>query len=52
MSEKSSSFLGKNYPQVNIAAHITGDPITVSWEADPHLLGAFMGAVQTALNAV
>ena len=37
--------LGKIYPKVNIASHIIGDPITVSWEADPHFLGAFKGAL-------
>ena len=33
------------YPDVDIASHIIGDPITVSWEADPHFLGAFKGAL-------
>ncbi|MEM8597694.1 MAG: FAD-dependent oxidoreductase, partial [Pseudomonadota bacterium] len=37
--------LGKVYPDVDIAGHIIGDPITVSWEADPHFLGAFKGAL-------
>ncbi len=37
--------LGKIYPEVDIASHIVGDPITVSWEADPHFLGAFKGAL-------
>lgn len=37
--------LGKIYPGVDIAAHIVGDPITISWEADPHFLGAFKGAL-------
>jgi tryptophan 2-monooxygenase len=37
--------LGKIYPGVDIAAHIVGDPITVSWEADPNFLGAFKGAL-------
>ncbi|WP_295957681.1 NAD(P)/FAD-dependent oxidoreductase [Rhodoferax sp.] len=37
--------LKKIYPQVDIASHIIGDPITVSWEADPHFLGAFKGAL-------
>ncbi|NVL53225.1 FAD-dependent oxidoreductase, partial [Pseudomonas syringae pv. actinidiae] len=35
----------KIYPKVDIAARIIGDPITVSWEADPHFLGAFKGAL-------
>lgn len=37
--------LRRIYPQVDIASHIVGDPITVSWEADPHFLGAFKGAL-------
>ena len=37
--------LAKIYPDVDIASHIIGDPITVSWEADPHFLGAFKGAL-------
>ncbi|WP_394788303.1 flavin monoamine oxidase family protein [Rhodoferax sp.] len=37
--------LKKIYPNVDIAGHIIGDPITVSWEADPHFLGAFKGAL-------
>ena len=37
--------LQKIYPKVDIASHIRGDPICVSWEADPHFLGAFKGAL-------
>ncbi|SEM14735.1 lysine 2-monooxygenase [Blastococcus sp. DSM 46786] len=37
--------LGKIYPDLDIAQHIIGDPITVSWEADAHFLGAFKGAL-------
>jgi len=37
--------LQKIYPKVNIKRHIIGDPITVSWEADPNFLGAFKGAL-------
>jgi tryptophan 2-monooxygenase len=37
--------LGKIYPDLDIASHIIGDPITVSWEADRHFLGAFKGAL-------
>jgi tryptophan 2-monooxygenase len=37
--------LRKIYPGVDIASHIIGDPITVSWEADRHFLGAFKGAL-------
>lgn len=37
--------LKKIYPDVDIASHIIGDPITVSWEADRHFLGAFKGAL-------
>ena len=33
------------YPDVDIASHIVGDPITVNWETDPHSLGAFKGAL-------
>lgn len=33
--------LGQIYPGVDIAAHIVGEPITVSWEADPNFMGAF-----------
>jgi monoamine oxidase len=35
--------LQKVYPRLDIAKHIIGDPITVSWEADPDSLGAFKG---------
>ena len=37
--------LGRIYPNVDIRSHIVGDPITVSWEADPDFLGAFKGAL-------
>jgi tryptophan 2-monooxygenase len=37
--------LAKIYPNLDIRAHIIGDPITVSWEADPNFLGAFKGAL-------
>ncbi len=37
--------LKRIYPNVDIAGHIIGDPITVSWEADPNFLGAFKGAL-------
>lgn len=39
------SALKKIYPDVDITSHIIGDPISVSWEADPHFLGAFKGAL-------
>ncbi|MDP2262107.1 MAG: FAD-dependent oxidoreductase [Hydrogenophaga sp.] len=39
------SALRSIYPDVDIASHIIGDPISVSWEADPHFLGAFKGAL-------
>ena len=29
------------YPDLDIAGHIVGQPITVSWEADPNFMGAF-----------
>jgi monoamine oxidase len=37
--------LKKIYPEVDISAHIIGEPVTVSWEADRHFLGAFKGAL-------
>ena len=37
--------LHKVYPGLDIASHIIGDPITVSWESDPNFLGAFKGAL-------
>ena len=37
--------LEKIYPGLDIRSHIIGDPITVSWEADPNFLGAFKGAL-------
>ena len=37
--------LKKIYPKVDIARHIIGEPITISWEADPYFLGAFKGAL-------
>ncbi len=37
--------LRKIYPDVDIAAHIRGAPICVSWEADANFLGAFKGAL-------
>jgi monoamine oxidase len=39
------SALKKIYPKLDIASHIIGDPITISWESDPHFLGAFKGAL-------
>ena len=39
------SALRKIYPDVDIASHIVGEPICVSWESDPHFLGAFKGAL-------
>ncbi len=37
--------LKKIYPNVDIAGHIVGNPITVSWESDENFLGAFKGAL-------
>ncbi len=37
--------LAKIYPGVDIASHIRGAPICVSWEADENFLGAFKGAL-------
>ncbi|MBQ0804625.1 MAG: FAD-dependent oxidoreductase [Sulfitobacter sp.] len=39
------STLAKIYPDVDIASHILGEPITMSWEDDPNFLGAFKGAL-------
>ncbi|ADH69018.1 MULTISPECIES: flavin monoamine oxidase family protein [Nocardiopsis] len=35
------SSLSKIYPGVDIRSHITGDPVTVSWEDEPYFMGAF-----------
>ena len=43
--ELALSSLRKIYPHTDIEKHIIGDPITVSWEDDPHFLGAFKGAL-------
>lgn len=43
--ELALSSLAKIYPGLDIAGHIIGDPITVSWEDDPNFLGAFKGAL-------
>jgi monoamine oxidase len=37
--------LAKIYPDLDLRRHIIGDPIAVSWEADPNFLGAFKGAL-------
>ncbi len=37
--------LEKVYPNLDIASHVIGNPITVSWESDPNFLGAFKGAL-------
>jgi monoamine oxidase len=29
------------YPELDLGRHIVGEPITVSWEADPNFMGAF-----------
>lgn len=29
------------YPKVDVRSHIIGDPVTVSWEAEPYFMGAF-----------
>ena len=43
--ELALSALEQIYPDLDIRSHIIGDPITVSWEADPNFLGAFKGAL-------
>lgn len=37
--------LEKIYPDIDIRAHIIGDPVSMSWEADPYFLGAFKGSL-------
>ena len=37
--------LERIYPNAGLRDHIVGDPITISWEADPNFLGAFKGAL-------
>ncbi|NND92826.1 MAG: NAD(P)-binding protein [Granulosicoccus sp.] len=37
--------LQKIYPKLNIRRHVIGNPISISWEADPNFLGAFKGAL-------
>ena len=37
--------LEKIYPDTDLASHVIGEPITVSWESDPDFLGAFKGAL-------
>ena len=29
------------YPDVDLRAHIVGDPVTISWEREPWFMGAF-----------
>lgn len=43
--ELALSALGHIYPGVDIAGHIRGNPICVSWETDENFLGAFKGAL-------
>ncbi|WP_314173433.1 flavin monoamine oxidase family protein [Streptomyces winkii] len=33
--------LGEIYPKADIRSHITGSPVTVSWENEPYFMGAF-----------
>jgi tryptophan 2-monooxygenase len=35
------SSLGEIYPGVDVRRHITGNPVTVSWENEPYFMGAF-----------
>ncbi len=37
--------LGEIYPGLDIAGHIVGEPVSVSWESDPNFMGAFRGAL-------
>lgn len=43
--ELALSALAQIYPSVDIASHIRGNAICVSWEADENFLGAFKGAL-------
>ena len=43
--ELALSALKKIYPHLDLREHIIGEPITVSWEADPNFSGAFKGAL-------
>ncbi|MFJ6836900.1 flavin monoamine oxidase family protein [Streptomyces sp. NPDC091209] len=33
--------LAEIYPDVDIRSHLVGDPITITWENEPHFMGAF-----------
>ncbi len=44
-AELAITALEKIYPSTDLRSHIVGEPITVSWEADPNFLGAFKGAL-------
>lgn len=44
-TELALAALERVYPDVDIRSHITGDPITVSWESEKYFLGAFKGAL-------
>ncbi|WP_285658329.1 NAD(P)/FAD-dependent oxidoreductase [Actinomycetospora sp. NBRC 106375] len=35
--------MSKIYPDLDLAAHIRGEPVTISWENEPHFMGAFRG---------
>ena len=37
--------LAQTYPGVDIASHVVGEPVTISWESDPNFMGAFRGAL-------
>lgn len=44
-AELAIATLEKIYPTAGLREHVIGEPITVSWEADPDFLGAFKGAL-------
>ncbi len=44
-AELAMETLEKIYPGTELRRHVIGQPITVSWEADPLFLGAFKGAL-------
>ncbi|MFD4673742.1 flavin monoamine oxidase family protein [Lentzea sp. NPDC058450] len=33
--------LAEIYPGVDVRTHIIGDPVTITWETEPHFMGAF-----------
>ncbi|MGF1599234.1 MAG: flavin monoamine oxidase family protein [Acidimicrobiales bacterium] len=44
-AEMAIAALEKIYPSAGLRRHVIGEPISISWEADPNFLGAFKGAL-------